>query len=237
MARLNRQAMTELLREIVGGILEPGALLPKEVDLVERFGLSRGTIRESVRALEERGLVRVIHGVGAVVQPSDSWDVFNEDVIVALVQTDAASTLLAHFVEVREIMEVTAAGMAAQRAEPAALADIKACLDRLFDAAELVERNASFRDKYVECDAALHASILSATGNPVLTRMVRPLSHSLIALMQPFLASDRHASSRDEHARIVEAICERDPERSRQAMRDHLAASVQAARRASGLTG
>jgi DNA-binding FadR family transcriptional regulator len=57
MARLHREKMSWLLGEIVSEELEAGELLPTEVDLAARLGVSRGVAREVIRALEERGVV------------------------------------------------------------------------------------------------------------------------------------------------------------------------------------
>ena len=56
MARLHREMMQVLIADIVSGETATGEQLPREADLAERFGVSRGVVRESIRAMEERGL-------------------------------------------------------------------------------------------------------------------------------------------------------------------------------------
>jgi GntR family transcriptional regulator, galactonate operon transcriptional repressor len=75
--RLHRDAVDELLAGIVKGRYAAGVLLPKETELVEELGMSRGTVREALRALEERGVVQVTHGRGARVQPPEEWNVLD----------------------------------------------------------------------------------------------------------------------------------------------------------------
>jgi DNA-binding FadR family transcriptional regulator len=64
MARLHRDVMRLLSMDILSGALTPGEMLPREVDLAAEFDVSRGVARETLRAMEERGLVAVKHGSG-----------------------------------------------------------------------------------------------------------------------------------------------------------------------------
>ena len=86
--------MRVLIGDIVGGALPPGSALPREADLAARFGVSRGVARESLRGLEERGLVTVKHGRGATVNPDAQWDVFDPDVLAALLDGDQGAEIL-----------------------------------------------------------------------------------------------------------------------------------------------
>ena len=63
------QLRDELRRLIVDDGLEPGARLPSETELVERFGVSRATVRETLKLLEQDGLIEVVHGRGRFVSP------------------------------------------------------------------------------------------------------------------------------------------------------------------------
>ncbi len=83
MPRLNRDVTSALIQQIVSGARGPGTMLPREVDLATDFEVSRGVARECVRALEERGLVRVKHGMGATVNPPAEWDVLDAAVLAA----------------------------------------------------------------------------------------------------------------------------------------------------------
>src|SRR5215218_970181 len=94
MSRLHRTLLRVLVADIVSGALPAGERLPTEIELAQRFGVSRGVARESLRSLEERGLVNVKHGSGATVLPSTDWDMFNPDVISALLEGDNGAELL-----------------------------------------------------------------------------------------------------------------------------------------------
>src|SRR3954470_22921879 len=113
--RLHREVMATFAGEIVGGQLVPGEALPNEVTIAERFGISRGVARESLRALDERGLITVRHGTTTIVNPRAHWDLFDPDVIAASLAGAGAESLLSEYLECRRIIEIEAAGLAAER--------------------------------------------------------------------------------------------------------------------------
>src|SRR5688500_15014272 len=108
--------MQVLAGEIVAGERAEGERLPKEADLAQEFEVSHGVAREGVRALEERGLLKVTHGRGAAVTPESQWNLFDLDVITALLESPRASEVLGEYLECRRIIEVDVAGLAAERA-------------------------------------------------------------------------------------------------------------------------
>ena len=110
MSRLHRDAMKQLTNDIVSGRLAPGDMLQREVDLADEMGISRGVARETIRALEERGLVSVRHGRGATVRSSEHWNTFDPDVLVAVLATSGGRRMLTDYLDCRRILEVAAAG-------------------------------------------------------------------------------------------------------------------------------
>ena len=91
-ARLASIVLEELAHQIIGGTFAQGSVLPTEPTLGEQFGFSRTVIREGLKQLEERGLVRVEQGRGTTVQPRDSWNLLDPVVIrIALVRHTTAT--------------------------------------------------------------------------------------------------------------------------------------------------
>jgi DNA-binding FadR family transcriptional regulator len=107
--------MSVLTAEIVVGARAAGDMLPREADLAEQFEVSRGVVRECIRAMEERGLISVKHGKGATVNEPDMWDMLDSDVLAAMLDTQLGSEILSEYLECRRILEVEAAGLAAER--------------------------------------------------------------------------------------------------------------------------
>src|SRR5829696_10209629 len=116
MARKHRDVMRLLSVDIVAGVLPTGSMLPKETDLAEKFRVSRGVARETIRAMEERGLISVSHGKGATVNAPEHWDLLDPDVLAATLETERSGDVLGQYLECRRVLEVEAAQLAAERA-------------------------------------------------------------------------------------------------------------------------
>ncbi|MCQ3804248.1 MAG: FadR/GntR family transcriptional regulator [bacterium] len=226
MSRLSREATRVLMGDIISGRYSQGEKLPKENALTERFGASRGTIRESVRALEERGLVKVTHGVGAVVQPSEHWNILDADVLDITLATDRSDQVLGDFLETRRILEVEAVALAAERGSEEQLHNIREAFDRVEEAAKAAIVNPLSEPDYLKTDAAFHSAILNAAGNSVLGKMLEPLRRAIQAAMRP-LSPPRHRIMRrlPEYEQIMKTVTNRDVEGARAAIEEHLASS------------
>jgi DNA-binding FadR family transcriptional regulator len=223
MSRLHRTLLHALVADIVGGALAAGDRLPTETELAERFGVSRGVAREGLRSLEERGLVAVKHGSGATVLPAADWDMFNPDVIAAVLATDRGAQLLSDYLECRRLLEIEAAALAAERATGAQLVALSEALDQMAAAATQTPGGPSAEDRFHDADVAFHRAVIQATGNRALGRMTEPVHRALAAARRPLARPElRLERSLPEHRRILAAIAARDPDAARAAMRDHL---------------
>ena len=219
--------MRVLMGDVISGRYGEGERLPKENDLTERFRTSRGTIREAVRALEERGLIKVTHGVGAVVQPSEHWDILDADVLDITLATARSNQVLGDFLETRRILETEAVALAAERGSEEQLNNIKESFNRLEEAAKAAVMNPLAEADYLRTDAAFHAAIFKATGNVVLGKMLEPLQKALQTAIRPLARPDhRIMRSLPEHERIMKTVTNRDVEGARTAMAEHLATSL-----------
>ncbi len=223
MSRLHREAMRILIGEITSGALAEGDRLPREQDLASQFGVSRGVARECVRSLEERGLISVKHGRGATVAPASQWDVFDPDVLSALLAGERGPKVLLEYIECRRILEVEAAGLAAERADDAGLEALAAAYAEMTSAAERARVNPAAEPLYREADVAFHRAIVEAARNRALARMTVPIHRALSTTIAP-LARPEHRFERGlpEHERILQAIQGGDSEAARSAMREHL---------------
>jgi GntR family transcriptional repressor for pyruvate dehydrogenase complex len=215
--------MRVLIGEIASGRYPEGELLPRELDLAERFDVSRNVARECVRGLEERGLVSVRHGRGARVRPEHEWDRFDSDVLAALLGGPRAAGVLAEYLECRRILEVEAAGLAAARAGEAELDALSEAFKRMQLTAEGARDNPAGERLYREADVAFHRAVVQAAGNPVLGQMTEPihraLSETFAALARPHMRFERGLP---EHERILAAVRAGDPDEAREAMRAHI---------------
>jgi len=220
--RLHRETMLGFVDSIVSGRLEAGARLPKETALTEEYEISRGVARESMRALEERGLVTVRHGGHTIVNPRERWDLFDADVITAALGGAAAVSLLGDYLECRRMIEIEGAGLAAARASGEHVARLERRLDAM--KAAVAQRRARDQEReYHAADVAFHLALVEATGNDALVSLVRRIDAALLAARYP-LARPAYRRTRaiPEHEAILTAVRARDPEAAREAMRAHL---------------
>lgn len=199
--------MRVLIGDITSGALPAGATLPRETDLAAQFGVSRGVARESLRGLEERGLVTVKHGRGATVCEREGWDVFNPDVLTAVLEGDHGAEVLREYLECRRVLEIEAAGLAAERADANDLAALSGALERMSAAARRATGSAAAEDLYHEADVDFHRAVIAATGNQALSRMTEPIQRALNAARRPLARPEaRQATGIPEHRRILTAI-------------------------------
>lgn len=222
MARLHRDVMRVLIEDVVAGARPTGERLPREVDLAARFGVSRGVARETIRAMEERGLVSVKHGKGATVSAAESWDVFDPDVLDAILESARSGEILAEYLECRRILEVEAAGLAAGRASAADLERAAQALRRMEQTTARAPSEAA-EARFHEADVAFHQAVIAGTGNRALGALLERI-HSALLLARYPLARPRYRVERalPEHRRIYDALTAREPDQARAAMNDHL---------------
>lgn len=217
MARLHEVVVRELAADIVSGRFVPGEWLPREVDLAERFEISRGVARECIRALEERSLIRVRHGRGAQVLEPREWDVL--DVIVAeeILRGPMPSDLLVEYLECRQGLEIEAAGLAARRSseqDRAELATAYAAMAASWDS----------EAQFLAADVRFHEALAQASGNRVMAQTLLRMHSALLCARLPLARPERRLDvGLPEHERILIAVQAGDEPAAREAMTVHLA--------------
>jgi DNA-binding FadR family transcriptional regulator len=214
--------MRVLIGDIVAGEPSPGDKLPRETDLAAQFGVSRSVARECIRALEERGLISVRHGKGATVNAPERWDAFDPDVLAGMLDSPRSVQILTEFLECRRILEVEAAGLAAERAHPRDLERLADALARMEESARRAASVAA-EDLFHEADIVFHQALIAATGNHALAGLAQTVHAALLSARYP-LARPQYRRDRalPEHRRILTAVADADPDEARAAMQNHL---------------
>jgi len=210
--RLHEDLVSQIQELIEQHRLQPGDKLPSEHELARQFDVSRTVVRESIRGLEERGLVEVRHGSGVYVAEPSIDSVTDS---LALHLRVSASSLMP-LLEVREILEVEIAGLAAERATDEDQGQMERSLRH---EAELFDSH----DEYVQADLRFHELLTRATHNEVLSILVNPLAELLRESRRVTIEPAGSAElSFKGHTKIFEAVKNRDKQQARQAMREHL---------------
>jgi GntR family transcriptional repressor for pyruvate dehydrogenase complex len=215
---LGDRIAARLLEQIVAGGYPPDTPLPPEWELAEREGASRLTIREAVRVLRQKSVVRVVRGRGTYVQPRQLWSPLDPAVLGALARTPAGLTgPLQALLEARRLVEVGVAELAAARRTDADLAIMGAATAAMSEAGDDV-------DAFVKADLAFHDAVLAAAGNAVISALFDPIAQLLQdSRRQTSLDPVARGHAICAHERILLAIQRRDPGQASWAMREHLA--------------
>ncbi|MFS8199643.1 FadR/GntR family transcriptional regulator [Streptomyces sp. CWNU-52B] len=203
---MQQRVVDELGRRIVGGAWEPGDPLPVEDSLAAEIGVSRGVVREAVKALVAKGMLHVRPRTGTRVLPPEDWNHLDHDVL-RWKQAGDATALLRDTGELRRIVEPEAARLAAERAGPDDVRVLYDCLAAMEAAAARPGRSG-----YVEADIAFHRALLDAGGNRLLGSLGRAVD---IALEHSFSVSIQTPGSVEAslpgHRAVVRAVEARDP--------------------------
>jgi len=148
----------QLGQAIVTGVYNASNSFPIEADLCKQLGASRSVLREAVKMLTAKGLLRARPRQGTSVEPEQHWNLLDPDVLRWLLERKFSLSLLAEFTEVRLAIEPMAAHLAARHATPDSIAGLHRAIERM-KAAEHGE------DDPLASDIAFHVAVLHASGN------------------------------------------------------------------------
>jgi GntR family transcriptional repressor for pyruvate dehydrogenase complex len=209
----------ELLTRIIDGRYGAGTALPAEGELARDTGVSRLTIREAIKPLRAKNVVRIERGRGTYVNPVDEWTALEALVRATLHRESAAGrTLPERLIEARRIVEVGAAELAAERRTDEDTARLDGLLAEMAAADE-----AGDVDAFVAADLAFHETVLHAAGNGLIAALLDPLSRLLVpARRQTSEVGEIRRHALEYHAAILESIRAGDSEQARRAMHDHI---------------
>ena len=212
--RATDQAIAGIKELISSGEFTAGARIPTERELTQRFGVSRSSLREAVRALALVGVLEPRVGDGTYVTTLEP------DMLlmgVGFVSDLIGGSSLLELHRVRRILEPEATRLATHRLTEDDLDRLAACLQQM-ESADTVQA-------YIEADAAFHRVILAACGNPTLASLVENMSSSTTRarLWQSLISRDAVEATIASHRSIHKALIARDAEMAGAADVLHLA--------------
>lgn len=210
--RFSEQIASQVESLILGEQLRPGDKLPSERQLAIQFGVSRTAIRESIRLLEERGLVEALDGRGAYVTAPKLENAFSSLHLAYHLQDCSASDL--H--EARWCVESTIARLAAERATDEDIARMDEAMEMMDEALDCDPV------RYTSADLKFHAGMAAATHNPLLVAIAGPLVELIQTLgVMTFKAGsilDRHPV----HNQMLDCIKNHDAAGAEASLHRHL---------------
>ena len=209
--KLYQAIIASLQADIAAGRFREGDRLPPERLLVDRFQVSRLTIREAMIGMEILGLVEARRGSGVYVTVPPAGGIAAGELDIGAFELTAA----------RRLVEGETAALAATTASDEDMAELEEILTRM------IAENADATAHHEAADRDFHIGIGRATQNDALVLVVQTLwdVRERSPLSMEILRRSRKAGVKpiiDDHRAILNAIAARDPEAARQAMRDHL---------------
>jgi len=212
--KLYTQVADQVQKLIISESLRPGDKLPSERELAERMSVSRTVVREAIRVLGVRGLVKVKAGCGTYVQQPTPKDTAAP--IELLLKLRQCPDFFSNLYEIRHMIEIEIAGLAAERATDEDYVALEA-------AVEGMAAHAKGPEQFVQYDLAFRSALAAATHNDLFSVLLSAtqdlwLKGGLLAYQVPGAAEGGLAHYRD----ILKRVKERDPEKARQAMRDQI---------------
>jgi GntR family transcriptional repressor for pyruvate dehydrogenase complex len=214
---LSEQVSDLLETEIIKGTFTVGDKLPTENQLAEMYHVSRTVIREATKILKQKGRLASFVGKGTFV--IDETERGIESSLNAMIQMNPG-TSFNHLIQVREILEPAMAALAAIKASEVQIEAMEKAVARMDRSIE----DDAHKGDFLDADSKFHSLLAEATGNPIIAMLVKPLG-ALIRQQQQYMAFEvvgGSVRSQKYHRQIFEAIQQRDPERARAEMLEHI---------------
>ena len=217
MVRVVDRVVNEIQQLILDGQLQPGDKLPPERELADKIGVSRTVIREAVRILVTKGLLETKPGVGTIVRHVTRDRIVEP--LSLMLRTQDGDISFEDFHQVRTILEIEIAGLAAAHATEVGIAEIKQIMADM-------EANRDNPDVLAEKDTDFHQTLAHLTLNPLLELLlgvIRALLQDFIAQVLPGIDPIKQVFP--YHQRILNRVAAREEAGARRAMQEHLAQS------------
>lgn len=233
-AATGANALVQLIESnIANGSWTAGFRLPPERDLEKQFGVSRNTLRKSLKLLQDKGsIIRHVGRGSFVAEPRQSLSpqaLSPQALSPALPVPEpvSADSLVrrihgaspAEIMEVRLVVEPAAIELAALRANAGDVRRIRECLAQSEQAADIAE--------FEHWDGQLHVAIVSASKNSLLMDLYSTMNETRnqpewLRLKHRSLTPERRRVYQEQHRRIVDALADRDANAARTELREHL---------------
>lgn len=215
------QDVVEQIQEaIISGSLKPGSSLPAERELKEQFGISRGTLREALRVLEQKGLIEIRTGVagGSIIREVNSEQLSEN--LGLLIRNRAVS--LRDLADFREGVE---GGVAALAAQKAAQADSEQLEALLAEAEGYLKEGCNGWDAFIRTDEKIHMALARMSGNLLYISVLESVYYNIHTYYENYLPRGKRILEENfnDLRNITAAVVSRDAERARDLARAHVA--------------
>jgi GntR family transcriptional repressor for pyruvate dehydrogenase complex len=220
------EAATQLLEEIVGERYPADSRLPTETALCERLNVSRATLREAMKSLQQRGVIRIEQGRGSFVNPRRRWSALDPLLMAARsgAHDGATEEWSRKLRDARSLVEVGVAEMAASRRtddDVAALTEALAGMRTAHEADDVVV--------FTHADLAFHRALSHAVDNELIAALFDPIAHLIEQeRLRTSRSVDRRQAAIAEHEQVLRAVSAGRPRAANRSMAVHIEATYEA---------
>ncbi len=216
---LSEQVALQIIGMISAGKWKPGDRLPSEAELCKALHVGRSTLREALKSLSFTGLVRMRAGEGTYV--AQGYKSFPAEIFTP--STLEMEKTVSALCEARLVLEGELAAFCAERATEEDLQNLEDLLAQMQAHAQLSG------DSFLELDLGFHSRIALASRNGVLANLFQTVRDHLVEFVRK---GQRMPNSRERayisHAEILSALKDRNAEKARRLMREHVRRSKEA---------
>lgn len=220
------QVVADLGQRVVSGEWKSGDIMPTEAELVEELQVGRSVVREAMRILSAKGLVRRRQMEGTTVMPRANWRLLDPDLIQWRIEAADRKTLLKDLLQVRLALEPGVVWVATADGTPEAKARIHAAWKGKMDVLSESSTPQEQRDHFITHDLEFHRAFLAAVGSEILEQLFSVIEAALslsIDLQMQARGSTTTLVGMEEtnqlHQDVYDAFAANDPDRAQSAMR------------------
>ena len=208
---LPQEVTHQILMRIASGDYAQGDSLPNEHEMAAQFGVSRIVVREAIRLLSSKRVIDVRQGRGTFVTDQATWNHMDPQVLVALLKTGRLGELAQDIVEMRLLLEVEAAGLAAERAQPTNINTLHDLLHAMVSVSD------SDTETYIQLEHQFHTEIWRAARNRLLLQTLESLSE-VFRLVKELVYRHNWEDVDRDHRMLLGAVEQRNPVAARSAV-------------------
>ena len=219
-------AVQALGKRIVAGEWKPGEGLPTESEFMAELGVGRSVVREAVRILNAKGLVRSRPMDGTRVQPRAEWRLVDPDIIQWRIEAADRRTLFDDLLHARLALEPGVAWAATASKDETARARVDAAWRAKIAPSQATDAPEAQREKFIEADLEFHRALLAAAGSETLQQFFAVIEAALALSLDVQMQAKGSVTtvtgmdeSNELHRRVYEAFARGDSEGAQDAMR------------------
>lgn len=216
-SRLTVDVAADVVERIVRGILPPGSTLPNEAGLCDYYEVSRPVIREALKVVEQKRLIRIRRGDGTTVLPKEEWLLLDADVLRISLELDEAGILRRDVVNLRTELEMNMVARSVGRLSKKDFEEIEHLLDEMDASPDSMEIDA--------IDNEVHRRIHSASGNDIARTIAFQLVDEVRRVYPAKYPREDYDESNASLRRVIVELKAGDAEAAAQAMADHINAN------------